>query len=578
MEAIEEALIQPLEEIEEQWNSSGSWDDTYKLLADYLKERRFDVLDQEGLWNGLPSEVYAQSFSILEQLHAQTDSYYTRRLLEWAMNREVHELLVGVPYTVDDEASDPAAYALWEEYSFMDAPPEGIVQKIDFDRSDFSEAFVSENQSLFAYAEELLKNHPNLGDPDAYAPDPYLDLASRETIEAARGSEHELAIETAHLFGVRPADLSDAARMQLFHFGVNLTESDHARVQKVVSELPGSAERGLFAESFLATEFGDDFGDKILSIAEHAMPEQAAKVFELIGEYRVLSHEFGQEYAAFDPELAAATERAMNETLTDMLTMDERVARDGATTVDTAPHQNNLDYVSDGKFNVSIGSVDEAIATMEHLRDTLTVRRSILDDKDALTTRVVDNESEMGYQVYRRSSLQHGDLLIHIREEGAGRFDREFEYGNREGVEATVGYIVNPTGDHRLASNKDPRGVSIRFDREGRMLGEPPNASERTPIRDEGMMSLDVSSVMGDARTVPVRIGRMIAAGNILRAREQGGEVSLHHNTNYFDQDKYGAAKGFAGLANYVRAMAETQIATQRSRKAGQRAVAAIAA
>lgn len=389
--------------------------------------------------------------------------------------------------------------------------------------------------------------------------------------------ERYISARTADVFGVGASDLSQSARDRLAIYGAGLKKGVHDRIVAVSGNLEGRA-RSQFAEAFLATEFGDDFGEKILSIVEHTSPGQSAKVFRIISEYRTLSREYGGEYSHYDKELAQATERALNERLTDMLTVVDRVAQDGAITVDTAPHQNTPDYQSDGRFDISINSVDEAIVIMEQFQKTMALRRDILDDDETIVTRVVQYEQDMGYQVYRFTSPDRADMLLHLRKEGAGRYDKAFEYGNREGVEATIGWIVNPVGDHHVASDKDPRGVSVRFDREGRLVNEMPDSAERTPVRDDGLISLDVSSVMGDPRAVPVRIGRMIAAGNVLRAKEHEGNVSLHHNTNYFDQETYGTSKGFADLAGYMQTVAEAKIAIQRLRKSGRQAVAVAAA
>lgn len=320
-------------------------------------------------------------------------------------------------------------------------------------------------------------------------------------------------------------------------------------------------------------EFGDDFSETILSIAEHATTEQAAQVFEMMREYRHASYEFASMYEAYDQGLAQATEQAMNERLTDMLTVIAKVAESGKVTVDTAPHQNSPDYEYDGRFDVTIHSVDEAVETMTLLRDTLMRRQMIIGDPSTKVSKVVADESERGYQIYRFTHDTYGEALLYVRPEASGRYDKEFEYGNYSGVEASISWIANPTGSHRLASNKDKYGVSVRFDREGRTVDEAPDSDARTPVREHGLLSLDVSSVLGDSRTAGVRIGRMIAAGNILRAEQTGEEASLHHNTNHFDQVVYGSREGFAQLANHVKTMAEALVTTSRARQVGQRAV-----
>ena len=312
-----------------------------------------------------------------------------------------------------------------------------------------------------------------------------------------------------------------------------------------------------------ALEFGDDFGDRILSIAEHTTPEESSRVFNTLKKYREHSKRFGAFFEGLDPELAAATENAMNERLSDLIATVEKVARDGAFTADVAPHRDSPDYEHDGRFDITVPSVEKAVEVMGQLETSLEHITTIAGNPETHVSRVVSNEEEAGYQIYRFGHPEFGDMLLYIRPEGAENYDKNFEYGNYKGVEASISFIVNPTGDHRLRSDKDPNGVSIRFDREGRLLNEAPNSQERSPIRNEGTISLDISSGLGKADAIPVGIGRSIAAGNQLRAEEEGSEVSLHHNTNYLDQEKYGSAEGFKKFARYVRAMAEGIITHQ---------------
>lgn len=374
------------------------------------------------------------------------------------------------------------------------------------------------------------------------------------------------------IFGCDITDLSEPAKLQLLGYLATVKNKDVGRIGKAAGRLSAEA-RPLFAEAFLATEFGDDFGDRLLTIAEHAKPEEAARVFELLNTYRDYSDRFASFFARFDGELAVSAEKAMNERITDLVATVEKVARDGAFTEDVAPHRDSPDYRHDGRFDITISSVAQAIETMEHLEASLGLITTIASSPDAHVSRVVENEVGVGYQIYRFSDPAKGDMLLHIRPEAAGVYDKGFEYGNYNGVEATVSFVVNPVAPHRLRSDKDPRGVSIRFDREGRAPGEAPDSKERSPVRDDGMISLDISSGLGKEEAVPVQIGRSIAAGNRLRATEQGQETSLHHNTNYFDHQTYGSAAGFKRFAEYVKAMAEARIATQRAGRLSHRAL-----
>ena len=107
-------------------------------------------------------------------------------------------------------------------------------------------------------------------------------------------------------------------------------------------------------------------------------------------------------------------------------------------------------------------------------------------------------------------------------------------------------------------------------------MGEAPDSARRDPTRRDGLISVDVSSGMGRADLLPVKIGRMIAAGNRIRARRVGSEDSLHHNTNYFDQDKWGSAEGFSKVVDYVDAAVTVLMKQQNNKAHGNAALRAV--
>ncbi len=321
--------------------------------------------------------------------------------------------------------------------------------------------------------------------------------------------------------------------------------------------------RNIFAEAFLATEFGDDFGDQILSIAEHADAEQAHEIFETVNAFRERSKDFASWFRDYDPEFTEATERAMNERLTDALYAIEVLAREGTLNVDTAPRRHNEDYENDGKFEMKLSSLASGIEILKGLEKSLSLMHKVITAEDVRVSRVVQNTEQ--FMQYRFSSASEGEAMLYVRPQGAFGYDRQFEYGNRKGVEASISFMTNPAHPHKPAFGKDPEAVSIRFDREGRTVNESPSSEDRDPTRANGSISLDISSGIGDGRHMPVKIGRLIAAGNILRAQNIGSTESLHHNTNFFDQSRYGDAEGFSKLAIYFMHMAEAMISLQQN-------------
>lgn len=360
--------------------------------------------------------------------------------------------------------------------------------------------------------------------------------------------------------GLDLRNISLEAQVRFFRFMAEAGDSQYERLCRVLRQAPDDV-RVLAGEVFMAAEFGEDYGDMILSIAEHCSVEQAREIFTTVNAFRHESQKIAKWYQSYDPELASDIEMAMNERLSDSLAALEVLAREGSLDVDTSPGRNSDGYESDGRFVMKLATIDEGVEIVAHLQKSLELIHEIITAGDVKVHRVTEHNDQ--FVTYRFSSATLGDALLYVRPEGARGYDNQLEYGNREGVEASMSFIVNPSEPHDLTIYKDPHGVSIRFDREGRRTDESPFTKDRDPTRQDGSISLDISSLMGDGRHMPVKIGRFIAAGNILRAAKIGGEASLHHNNRHFDQATYGTAEGFSKLAIYTIHMAEAMIAVQ---------------
>ena len=429
---------------------------------------------------------------------------------------------------------------------------------------------------LFDFGSHIYGRYDDFGDVEAMPPDMFFDTAQNEgqpVYSAEEDPDHELesilSIQTASVFGVHVHKLSLPARKRLFEFGLSLDDVDIKRIS-TVRESFDEMVRLQFAEAFLATEFGDDYGDAILDIAEHAERHQAMHIFETVNTLRVRTGEFAEMFKAIDPKFAHATEKAFNERITDALTALQEVAVKGHLHQDVAPHQKKADYVHDGRFDIAVHSIEEATEIIDGLEKTFGTMHKITTAEDLKITKV--NSDETQFVMYRLAGQSAGNMLIYIRPEGAYGHDKQMEYGNRQGVEASISFMVDPLNPHKLLLPKDPDAVSIRFDHEGRLVDEAPNSERRDPTRRDGLISADLSSGMGSASSLAVKIGRFVAAGNRIRANRRGAEDSLHHNTNYFDQEKYGDADGFAHLARSVIRQIESMKKILRSKKIGMAA------
>lgn len=349
-------------------------------------------------------------------------------------------------------------------------------------------------------------------------------------------------------------ELSISSQVRFLKFAIESSNDRYNKLASAIHKYKKPDDKMKFFESFLSLDFGEDFGDTILSIAEHAEQDKSLEIFKIVGQYRETSKNFGELYKDFDPSFALAAEQAMNERLTDLLVLAESVAENGGVTVDVSPGKNKEGYISDGHFNTTVKSLDEVIDVMKSVVDAQQILKGILsDDKTQLIKSIKENGDMLQFQSYQFMNQEKGFAKLHVREQGSTSYDKSAEYGNSSGTEATIGWLVNPKNPYNRISAKDPDAISFRFDREGRLATEPPDSSNRSPIRKEGIISLDIGSVLGnDPNSLPTRLGRMIAAGNEIRASRLGVGSSLNHNINYFDQ-KYGNADEFENLVKYIK-------------------------
>lgn len=198
----------------------------------------------------------------------------------------------------------------------------------------------------------------------------------------------------------------------------------------------------------------------------------------------------------------------------------------------------------------------EPLALLQNITDSINELHNTLSDPEMGVTAVSEGAD---FQIYRlwKNDVPGSNVSVYIRPFGAGAYDGELEYGRgSEGVEASISYVV----DTNLSPNKvshigktkgslpDNR-ISIRLDREGVIPEERGKAgSTRDPIREQGTLSLDIGSVIGDEGWLSTKVGRFLAWGNMLRANRLQQSSQLNHSTEYFSPED-GKAKTFARAA-----------------------------
>ena len=196
----------------------------------------------------------------------------------------------------------------------------------------------------------------------------------------------------------------------------------------------------------------------------------------------------------------------------------------------------------------------EPLELLKHLSGSIKHLHEVATGENAGVTQVNMNGN---FKLYRfwQPGQNRSTVSVYIRPEGDISFDPKLEYGREEeGVEASISFVVDSlvrpgqvieVGRHRRKSSDDR--ISIRLDREGIDLSRP--ESRRDPTREQGVLSLDIGSIIGDEEWLSTKIGRFLAWGNVLRSRAVGDTANLNHSRTYFDEE-HGKALTFASEAH----------------------------
>ena len=385
--------------------------------------------------------------------------------------------------------------------------------------------------------------------------------------------------------GLDLTNVSLDAQTQLLKY---MAEAGDTRFNSLCSILKNiNTELGTkFAEGFLAADFGEDFGDALLDIAnsKRISNEQLEEVLDQISSCRDSIRNITDLYRDIDDgKFAKEYARAANERLTDAIAVFREIALKGSARA-------NLGWA--GEMDFDYDSAMEALKyetkSLEIISGTLT---DIRDGKEGVyAERFINPDENHTRSYYNLYSPEHGYVLLYTRPEGAGVFDGMLEYGkyrsrynenaSNAGVEASISFIVDPVNPFVLPNPtrpnwkklKDPnyydaptmdKVSAIRLDREGREVGMASNDERREPIRDKGSVSVDLAAINDRKDTPSGKIARLFSVGNALRLQDSG-DTSLNHNTHWFTQDYqtnpqtdettggYGTADGFKRIVNYL--------------------------
>lgn len=380
--------------------------------------------------------------------------------------------------------------------------------------------------------------------------------------------EDELGLDLARI----PLD----SQIQLLKFMAKADDGRFDRLCKTLHNIPDERSRLKLAESFLAADFGEDFGDSLLTIAnsERLSGKEKEQILDKISSCRKSIQGITSLYEDFDDgNFSRECAKAANERLTDIITVFEKIAENGSLTVD-------LDRYGKAQYNF-----ESAMEALEYEAKSLEVISGTLEDvkshKDGAFAEVVlapeNKDSAHNRTLYNFYSPEHGYVLLRTRPEGSGVFDEAMEYGRHSGAnvgtEASMSFMTNPVDPFLLPSPFKPNSKAIknpnfydsstmnrvsafRLDREGRAPGSQFDDANRSPVNPVGVVSVDLAAIGDRSDTPSGSIARLISAGSAMRGETKNMESSLNHNTRWFDQDEYGTDEGFRRLVEHIDTLA----------------------
>ena len=374
-----------------------------------------------------------------------------------------------------------------------------------------------------------------------------IDVTNRDMLQVI----HETYVRNrfSESVGFVLEELSFDAQDKAVQYMLSADWGTFSRLQKALGERVSTGDKVDLFEAFLATEFGDDYGDRLLTIAEHVPGDKLETVLRGLKQTREGIAGIAHWFSDVDAQFAATQQIAVSERVTDFIATIAATAEHGAIRVNVQPGEG--DDGAEGRFMYT-ADTEQAIKDLSELAANIKKQEGILNDPDTVVTRVVvENDN---FSRFRLLNPRLGTMVANIRPYGTrSRGDAQYEIGShKKGVEASFGLLTNLHDPYGISPHADMRSFSLRFDREGHRPDVSALAPGRQATNQEGTVVADVASIFsfGDPNEPATRIGRAIAAGGRIRSRELGTPDSLNHNM--LSDQSYGDADVFAALAQKV--------------------------
>ena len=503
----------------------------------------------------------------------------------YCKNMEPFTGVIWDDYVDDDSEPDPFwdrdEYLIESEDYLSDVDDETYFNNVRDQEIMRNQEFptLSENHPIHRIAKDaaatlLPEGHPNrerivdITRKDGEETDPDTTFL----LQTLHGGEMESIVQNK--LGIKLSETSLDSQIQLLKY---MTTADDDRFYKLCTALNNQEPdmRLTLAESFLSADFGEDFGDALLDIAEsdRFSPENVKDVLNTIESCRSSIESITSLFTHLnDREFQKDYARAANERLTDALAVFREIGENGNATADLGWAGNpNL------TFEDALEALRYEAKSLENISGTVS---DVMNNKEgSFAEKVLTPDEQRDRTLYNLYSKDHGYVLLYTRKEGSNTFDPMLEYGKRRskyninatnsGVEASISFITNPVDPLSLPNPfrpnvkaiRDPnyydhstmdKVSALRLDREGRAPNASADDPDRDPINPIGTISVDLAAINDREDTPSGKIARLFSVGNKLRENSVGTAFSLNHNTHYFDQDKYGTSDGFKNLVNHL--------------------------
>lgn len=235
--------------------------------------------------------------------------------------------------------------------------------------------------------------------------------------------------------------------MDLFvKFMLGKTPDEYARCEQVLQSVDESQRIGV-TEAFLATEFGDDFGDRILTISETFEQSASAEVFVLLQDIRDAASQLSQYYTNGIPGFGQAYETAWVKRTTELLATladdtssvqdkDDAVAAlrivayAARTSAESSDGEFSMIHVEDAAGHATLRSADGRLTkTIRPSGDTPRIGDTVKVPKDLIPDGVVGKDRRLSVRLDFDTSGLSLDIGSSAREgvnsAGVGRFVAE---------------------------------------------------------------------------------------------------------------------------------------------------------